>query len=131
MLYNLYLLPLHVSTSIIFFYIFSSFSAIFELLFPIIVILLSSTVRNLIDKDQVAANPSEKFVLGPSVCHYNRHEIIKLTFAPENNFTTKLMMEVTKMFYVDLIPFENEVKLNNWIKNKTEPVAAVIFEEVW
>ena len=106
------------------------FSVFFELLFPIAVILLSSAIRILIVKDKIEAQASQEFSINPQRCQYQSQQITKLVFAPENDFNTNLMKDVVKNFDVDLIVFENGAGLNSWIKNQTEPIAAVLFDEV-
>ncbi|CAG9810454.1 unnamed protein product [Chironomus riparius] len=107
------------------------FIAILQLVLPVIAFLIFLVYGRLKDKIKIEAQPSQEFNINPPLCQYQSQEITKLVYSPENDYFNILMTNVSKNFNVDLIVFEDEAQLNKWIRNQSEPVAAVLFEEFY
>lgn len=74
--------------------------------------------------------PSKEYKISESECSLFLDKINHLGYAPDNEYYTKLMVNVTKNVGMELFRFANETELKNWTQNQSQPVAAVLFEEV-
>ncbi|XP_070500510.1 phospholipid-transporting ATPase ABCA3-like isoform X2 [Chironomus tepperi] len=106
-----------------------SLTAIVELIFPILIILSSLIIKYSIKIDKIEARPSQEFSINPMLCIYQSVEITKIVYAPKSEFYDKFMGDVAKNFNVDLIPFVDATMMDSWIRNQTEPIVGVEFEE--
>lgn len=97
---------------------------------PVILLVIVLAAQITTENNKIDALPSKEFNINPPLCQYAFKEITKFAYSPEIGFYTRLMQDVAKNFNVDLKEFENGEKLNNWIRNQSEPVAAVAFDDV-
>ncbi|CAG9810453.1 unnamed protein product [Chironomus riparius] len=104
-------------------------AAIFELVFPILIIMLFAGIRNLIEKVVVPATPSTEYKISDARCSLSYNKIRYLGYAPNNTYYSELMDDVVKNIEMELIGFENLTELNKWTHNQSEPVAGVLFED--
>lgn len=68
----------------------------------------------------------EAFNINPPSCQYQNQEITKFVYSPTSAFHDNLMQQVTRNFNVDLIGLKDEFMLNYFIRNHSEPIAAVL-----
>lgn len=108
-------------------------AAIFEIAFPVLIVVLFSYSRGFVDKKEHSAVNYESFSISPSNCYFeDGSNINTIGYSPDSDFYMNIMKLVTKNLKMkfETVPLRDAVELNAWIKNESivKPVAAVSFE---
>lgn len=106
-------------------------AGLFEILFPILIVLLFTFARNNVDRENYPEIIFTEFMPNDyNYCSFSSDSIRTVGISPSTNPALMELVksaEISKKWEVRF--FENAATLNDWLHNENETVAGVEFEE--
>lgn len=110
------------------------FTAFFEILFPIAIVLIFTYARDSFKPTSIPSHSFPSFTLNSPNCVYesnwDRDQIGVIGFSPDDDFHTNLMTGIKEKFKIALVGLKNDDELESWIRNESisNTVVAIQFE---
>lgn len=106
-------------------------AGLFEILFPILIVLLFTFARNNVDRENYSEIIFNEFAPNDyNYCSFSSDSIREVGFSPSTNPALVNLVNSTEIFNKWKVRFfENAATLNDWLHNENATVAGVEFEE--